>query len=71
MLCNLNRREDEWDGSFENRTRFPLAVTEAVLEAAKTHADDSFIVGYRLSPEEVEKALASGVPLIALAANSL
>ncbi len=31
-----------------------LAVTEAVLEAAKTHADDSFIVGYRLSPEEAE-----------------
>lgn len=49
-----NRREDEWGGSFENRTRFPLAVTEAVLEAAKTHADDSFIVGYRLSPEEAE-----------------
>ncbi|ADH97702.1 NADH-dependent flavin oxidoreductase [Salisediminibacterium selenitireducens] len=48
-----NRRTDQWGGSVEKRMRFPLAVVNEVLEAAK-EADESFIVGYRISPEEIE-----------------
>lgn len=47
-----NLRTDEWGGSLENRIKFPLAVIEAVNKAKKEFADDSFIVGYRFSPEE-------------------
>lgn len=48
-----NRREDKWGGSLENRMRFPLSVLKEVKRVAKEHGDDSFIVGYRISPEEV------------------
>lgn len=48
-----NRRDDQWGGSLEKRMRFPIAVIKEVLKAAK-EADDSFIVGYRISPEERE-----------------
>ncbi|AOM84526.1 NADH-dependent flavin oxidoreductase [Salisediminibacterium beveridgei] len=48
-----NRREDEWGGSVEKRMRFPLAVVQEVLEAAK-EAEQPFLVGYRISPEERE-----------------
>lgn len=50
-----NRREDEWGGSLEKRLRFPLAVVAAAQQAVKEHADKPFILGYRLSPEEVEE----------------
>lgn len=40
-----NHREDQWGGSIENRARFALAVTEAVI--ARIGADK---VGIRLSP---------------------
>lgn len=49
-----NRRTDEWGGALEKRMRFPLAVTDAVLEAA-TETDTPFAVGYRISPEEIEE----------------
>ncbi|KIL46775.1 NADH-dependent flavin oxidoreductase [Jeotgalibacillus soli] len=48
-----NRREDKWGGSLEKRMTFPLAVVAEVLKAAEK-ADPSFIVGYRISPEERE-----------------
>ncbi|MFC3210053.1 NADH-dependent flavin oxidoreductase [Planomicrobium okeanokoites] len=47
-----NRREDEWGGSLENRLKFPLAVLAEVKRVAEEFADDQFIIGYRLSPEE-------------------
>ncbi|MDG5471978.1 NADH-dependent flavin oxidoreductase [Jeotgalibacillus sp. ET6] len=47
-----NRRDDQWGGTLEKRMTFPLAVVEEVLNAAKD--DSSFIVGYRISPEEME-----------------
>ncbi|UJF27601.1 NADH-dependent flavin oxidoreductase [Planococcus sp. 107-1] len=47
-----NRREDEWGGSFENRLKFPLAVLSEVKRVAAEFANEEFIVGYRLSPEE-------------------
>jgi len=49
-----NRRKDRWGGTRDKRMRFPLAVTRAVLATAKRHASKGFIVGYRLSPEELE-----------------
>ncbi|MEQ1934620.1 MAG: NADH-dependent flavin oxidoreductase, partial [Fimbriimonadaceae bacterium] len=41
-----NRRDDKWG---EDRLRFPLAVTDAVLKAVPDYP-----VGYRFSPEELE-----------------
>lgn len=49
-----NVRTDAWGGSLESRAKFPLAVVEAVNKAKKEFANEQFIVGYRLSPEEEE-----------------
>ncbi|AKG36358.1 NADH-dependent flavin oxidoreductase [Paenibacillus durus] len=49
-----NRRQDQWGGSFENRMRFPLRVIHEVSSVIEAHADRPFILGYRLSPEELE-----------------
>lgn len=48
-----NRRTDAWGGSLEKRMTFPLAVVDSVLKAAAL-APRPFLVGYRISPEEVE-----------------
>ncbi|TFE02158.1 NADH-dependent flavin oxidoreductase [Jeotgalibacillus salarius] len=50
-----NRREDKWGGSVEKRMTFPLGVIDEVNNTVKEFGDDSFIVGYRLSPEEREE----------------
>ncbi|ALS79680.1 MULTISPECIES: NADH-dependent flavin oxidoreductase [Planococcus] len=47
-----NQREDQWGGSLVNRMRFPLAVMKKVQDTVAKYADEQFIVGYRLSPEE-------------------
>lgn len=47
-----NTRNDRWGGSMEKRMAFPLAVLKKVKEAAGKAGRD-FIVGYRISPEEV------------------
>ncbi|RHW32323.1 NADH-dependent flavin oxidoreductase [Oceanobacillus profundus] len=49
-----NQRDDRFGGSVEKRMTFPLAIVEKITEVVKEHADDSFIVGYRFSPEEAE-----------------
>ncbi|PRO67193.1 NADH-dependent flavin oxidoreductase [Alkalicoccus urumqiensis] len=49
-----NRRTDEWGGTLEKRMRFPLAVLNEVKKAAEA-ADSQFLVGYRISPEEMEE----------------
>ncbi|TXK84974.1 NADH-dependent flavin oxidoreductase [Paenibacillus sp. N3.4] len=49
-----NRRSDQWGGSFEKRVRFPLAVIHEVASVIATHAKKPFLLGYRLSPEEIE-----------------
>lgn len=51
---NSNQRNDKWGGSLENRARFPLAIVDAVLDTVKQNGLETFIVGYRLSPEEIE-----------------
>lgn len=49
-----NRRTDRWGGSLENRMRFPLAVVDACAKVVG-QAGRPFILGYRVSPEEIEK----------------
>jgi 2,4-dienoyl-CoA reductase-like NADH-dependent reductase (Old Yellow Enzyme family) len=49
-----NRREDRFGGDLKRRMTFPLAVIEKVKSIVEQHATDSFIVGYRFSPEEPE-----------------
>ncbi len=49
-----NRREDRFGGSLEKRMTFPLAIVDQVKRVVEEHADSTFIVGYRFSPEESE-----------------
>ncbi|AQW20652.1 NADH-dependent flavin oxidoreductase [Lentilactobacillus curieae] len=50
-----NRRDDSWGGSVEKRMKFPLAVIDAVQDAIDKYSTAPFILGYRLSPEELEE----------------
>ncbi|MBU5594316.1 NADH-dependent flavin oxidoreductase [Amphibacillus sp. MSJ-3] len=50
-----NQRDDHWGGTLEKRMNFPLAVVDSVKAAIKKHADRPFILGYRISPEEIEE----------------
>lgn len=52
--ANSNQRTDQWGGSLEKRMNFPLAVINAVKTTIKENAADQFILGYRISPEEIE-----------------
>jgi len=52
---NSNRRSDKWGGSVDKRAAFPLAVLDIARQAARSFADDNFIIGYRFSPEEIEE----------------
>ena len=51
---HANRRSDRWGGDVQARTAFPLAVADEVIGAVAKYAKTPFVVGYRLSPEEVE-----------------
>ncbi|MBK5240043.1 NADH-dependent flavin oxidoreductase [Clostridium sp.] len=50
-----NRRTDNWGGNIEKRMNFPLSVIAEVKKVVSEKADENFIVGYRFSPEEIEK----------------
>lgn len=52
VSATFNQREDEWGGSLDKRLKFGLAVLDEVKRVAAQYADDRFIIGYRLSPEE-------------------
>ncbi|MFT8392122.1 MAG: NADH:flavin oxidoreductase, partial [Sporolactobacillus sp.] len=51
----FNRRDDQWGGSLRNRLHFPFAVLEEVQRVAAREAAPSFIIGYRFSPEEMNR----------------
>lgn len=51
---NANQREDDWGGSRDKRLKFPLAVIEKVNQVAAKYSKGPFLVGYRISPEEIE-----------------
>lgn len=44
-----NHRKDKWGEA----DAFPMAVVEEVFGAVKKYAPDNFIIGYRISPEEI------------------
>ncbi|MBZ9566244.1 dimethylglycine demethylation protein DgcA [Modicisalibacter tunisiensis] len=44
----VNKREDEWGGSFENRMRFGMEV----LKAVRAEVGDDFVVGLRICGDE-------------------
>lgn len=48
-----NLRTDHWGGTLEKRMNFALAVTAEVFRVVKKYAQPGFIVGYRISPEEI------------------
>jgi 2,4-dienoyl-CoA reductase-like NADH-dependent reductase (Old Yellow Enzyme family) len=49
-----NRRTDEWGGqTLDSRMHFILEVTREVFRVVKAYAPKDFIVGYRISPEEI------------------
>lgn len=52
---NSNRRTDEWGGDRDKRMRFPLAVVHEAEKMIATIADRPFLLGYRISPEELEQ----------------
>lgn len=45
IVAKTNKRTDQWGGSFENRTRFPVEIVRRVRE----HVGQNFIIIYRLS----------------------
>ncbi|SDF83705.1 2,4-dienoyl-CoA reductase [Facklamia miroungae] len=50
---NSNHRTDKYGGSLKNRMRFALEVTAEVCKIAKQYGPEEFIVGYRISPDEI------------------
>lgn len=48
-----NHRTDDWGGSLEKRMAFPLAIVKEVTRVAREYGPKYFIVGYRISPEEI------------------
>jgi len=48
-----NKRDDKWGGKLENRARFGLEIVKRIQERIKEHKKDNFILGYRISPEEI------------------
>ena len=50
-----NRREDNWGGTLEKRMAFPLAIVDEAKEIITKYAMKPFILGYRISPEELEE----------------
>ena len=49
-----NKRTDEFGGDLEKRLRFPLELVQRAIEQRRKYSDRHFIIGYRLSPEELE-----------------
>ena len=49
-----NRRKDKWGGNLSKRMAFPIAVVDSVILAKEKFAQQPFLVGYRISPEEIE-----------------
>ncbi len=49
-----NRRTDDWGGDIDKRMRFGLAVIAEAQRIISQYAQRPFILGYRISPEELE-----------------
>lgn len=51
--AHSNRRNDKWGGNINARMNFALAVIAEVNNVIKEMQKPNFIIGYRLSPEEL------------------
>jgi len=51
----FNQRTDQWGGSIENRLRFSTEMVREVRRVIAEHADRPFVLGFRISPEELPK----------------
>lgn len=51
---NANQRKDNWGGTREKRMKFPLAVIDKVNQVVDEYSTAPFLIGYRISPEEIE-----------------
>lgn len=49
----FNKRNDKWGGALENRLRLSLEVLREVKRVVSEYANAPFLVGYRISPEEM------------------
>jgi 2,4-dienoyl-CoA reductase-like NADH-dependent reductase (Old Yellow Enzyme family) len=52
---NSNLRNDEFGGTLLKRLAFPLKLVQMAIETREEYASSDFIIGYRLSPEEIEE----------------
>ncbi|MGT2638104.1 oxidoreductase [Streptococcus ratti] len=50
-----NRRSDAWGGTLKKRAKFPIEVVKAAKRVIAEEGAANFILGYRFSPEELEK----------------
>lgn len=48
-----NQRIDKWGGSLSNRMELPLAVLKAIRAVIDDNKQADFILGWRISPEEI------------------
>ncbi|MBT2563343.1 NADH-dependent flavin oxidoreductase [Pedobacter sp. ISL-68] len=51
----FNIRNDQWGGSLENRLRLSLEILKEVKNIVSKYADRPFVIGYRISPEEMPR----------------
>lgn len=49
-----NQRTDEFGGSLEKRLRFPYELVTRLIKIRDEFSKPEFIIGYRVSPEEIE-----------------
>lgn len=49
----FNKRTDRWGGSLENRLRLGIEIVKEVKETIARYAKKPFLLGYRISPEEM------------------
>ncbi|KOS05762.1 NADH:flavin oxidoreductase [Flavobacterium akiainvivens] len=49
----FNKRTDRYGGSLENRLRFGIEVVREVKDVIDKHAQKPFLLGFRISPEEM------------------
>ncbi|SFQ76244.1 2,4-dienoyl-CoA reductase [Flavobacterium akiainvivens] len=49
----FNKRTDKYGGSLENRLRFGIEIIQEVKQVIAQYAKKPFLLGYRISPEEM------------------
>ncbi|TJZ53690.1 NADH-dependent flavin oxidoreductase [Sphingobacterium olei] len=53
MSPSFNQRTDDWGGSLDNRLRFGIEIVKEVKQVIAQYATKPFLLGYRISPEEI------------------